>query len=184
MRTCSRNAGRVFSAVGLLLSGLLLACSASPAQVAGPGQGTKRESQNVSNNQLREGLHTLQATKTMLQSADHDYGGHRVAAIKAIDAAEHQLRLALRSQQKGKNAVARTVGKTGKPGPRRGNQPEPQNISNMQLADAIGTLEKTQTLLDKSKRDYGGHRVAAVRDLGAAVQQLQVALKYEKKKKG
>jgi hypothetical protein len=163
----------------LVLAGFIAGCLASPAEAA-PGQGKKREPQSVSNAQLREGLNVLQATKKMLQGADHDYGGHRVAAIKAIDAAEHQLRLALRSQHKGKNAI----GKTGKIGTGKGRQPEPQNISNLQLADAIGILVQTRTLLEKADHDYGGHRVAAVRDIGAAIQQLKTALKYEKKTKG
>jgi hypothetical protein len=163
----------------LVLAGLIAGCLASPV-LSAPGQGKKREPQNISNAQLREGLHVLQSTKKMMQGADHDYGGHRVAAIKAIDAAEHQLKRALQSQPKSKIAAV----KTSKPRNGQGKQPEPQNISNLQLADAIGILEQTRTLLVKADHDYGGHRAAAVRDIGAAIQQLKTALKYEKKTKG
>jgi hypothetical protein len=159
---------------GLLLAGLILDCLATPASAA-LGARTKREPQRVSNFQLYEGLHVLQGTKLMLERADHDYGGHRVAAIKAIDAAEQQLRLALRSQHKRTPLGGKTGGKA------RGRQPEPQGISNLQLADAIVILERTRTLLQKADHDYGGHRVAAVRDIGAAIHQLQVALKFERK---
>lgn len=179
MGNCFQNAGKVFSAVKPLLAGLIVICLASPGPAA-RGQATKREPQKVSNAQLREGLHVLQATKKMLQGADHDYGGHRVEAIKAIDAAEHQLQLALRSQHKGKGAGAKTEkSRTGK-----GKQPEPQKISNLQLADAIVILVRTRELLQKADHDYGGHRAAAVRDIGVAIKQLKTALKYEKKTKG
>jgi hypothetical protein len=178
MSTCCRKSGIVVSATGLVLAGLIAACLASPV-LAASRQGKKREPQNVSNAQLREGLQVLQATKKMLQGADHDYGGHRVAAIKAIGAAERQLKLALGSQNKGKNAA----GQIGKAVQGR-KQPEPQNISNLQLADAIGILLRTRAFLEKADHDYGGHRAAAVRDIGVAVQQLKTALKYEKKTKG
>jgi hypothetical protein len=179
MRTCYPNTGQIVSAAGLLLAGLILVCLASPAKAVPPGKGLKREPQQLSNAQLREALYVLQATKKMLRSADHDYGGHRVAAIKEIDAAEHQLKLALRSQHPGKTPG----GKTGKPGAGHGKGREPQNISNLQLADAIVILEQTRILLEKADHDYGGHRAAAVRDLGAAVQQLKIALRFEKKTK-
>lgn len=171
------STGKVLLASGLLFAGLALGCL-TPAS-AGPSNQLKREPQRVSNAQLREGVHVLQATKKMLQSADHDYGGHRVAAIKAIGAAEHHLTLALRSQQKN----TAPSGKTKTPGAGRGKEPEPQNISNLQLADAIVILERTRTLLEKADHDYGGHRAAAVHDLGGTIKQLKVALKYEKKVK-
>ena len=170
---------KVLLASGLLFAGLALSCLTTSASADPGNKQPKREPQQVSNAQLREGLHVLQATKKMLQGADHDYGGHRVAAVKVIDAAEHQLTLALRSQHK----RAAPGGKVGGAGAGRGKQREPQNISNLQLADAIVILERTRTVLEKADHDYGGHRVAAVRDLGGAIKQLKVALKYEKKKR-
>lgn len=160
---------------GLLFAGFVLSCATTPAS-ARQGKGAQREPQRLSNAQLREGLHVLQATKKMLQGADHDYGGHRVASIKAINAAEHQLSLALHSQHKRGAPGSKTGGKAG-----RGGQPEPQNISNLQLADAIVILERTRAVLERADHDYGGHRVAAVRDLGGAIRQLKTALRFEKR---
>jgi hypothetical protein len=168
------NARTVWLASGLLLIGL-----AGRAD-AGPRKPSRREPQKVSNAQLHEALHVLQTTKKMLEGADHDYGGHRVEAVKAIGAAERQLRLALETQNKHKKAV-KPGNKGARPGKGGGKQPEPQAISNLQLADAIGVLQKTATFLEKADHDYGGHRAAAVRDLGAAVHQLKLALKFEKK---
>src|SRR5690348_3810730 len=96
-------------ASGLVLAGLILGCLAAPASAARL-RGPKREPQQLSNAQLREAHQVLQATKVMLESADHDYGGHRVQAIKAVSAAEQQLRLALESQNRGRKAVGKPAG--------------------------------------------------------------------------
>jgi hypothetical protein len=165
----------------LLLAGLALMSLPASAQ-ASLRRAQKREPQRISNAQLREALHVLQVTKKTLEGADHDYGGHRVEAIKAIGAAQHQLRLALQTQTKPGKPGGKNGGKPGHPGKGGGKEPEPQNISNMQLADAIPILQQTRRLLEKADHDYGGHRAAAVRDLGGAIQQLKIALEFEKKR--
>jgi hypothetical protein len=43
---------------------------------------------------IRSAQIELQAARKELQTAAHDFGGHRVQAIRAIDAAIKQLRLA------------------------------------------------------------------------------------------
>jgi hypothetical protein len=165
--------GMYLPAAGLAIVALASIANAQPA--------AKREPQHASDMQIRECLHVLQATKRMLESADHDYGGHRVDAIKAMNAAERQLILALETRHKrgaGAGKGARASSRTGKGGKR----PEPQRISNLQLADAIKIVEKTRVILEKGDHDYGGHRAAAVRDLGVVVRQLKTALNFEKKK--
>lgn len=184
MHACTPSAGKFSTAAGVLFAAFAVAFLASPA-LAGPGKGSKGKSEKAAKVQLREGLSVLQATKKMLQSADHDYGGHRAAAVKAIDAAENQLSLVLKSKHKGKGSGGKAGKKSAtKPGKGKGKRREPQDLSNLQLADAIPKLEQTQALLEKAKDDYGGHRADAVRDLGKAVQQLKTALTFEKKKKG
>jgi len=172
------NTRTVFLASGLLVAGLGLTCLSAPVDAAPrrAARTTKREPQRVSNAQLHEALHVLRVTKTTLEGADHDYGGHRASAVKAIGAAQHQLKLALHTQTKQKNPGKGAKGKG------KGKGREPQNISNRQLADAIPILVKTMTMLEKADHDYGGHRAAAVRDLGAACQRLKAALAFEKKK--
>jgi hypothetical protein len=46
--------------------------------------------------QINGAIRALEAAKDHLQRAAHDFGGHRVKAIRAIDAALVQLRLALK----------------------------------------------------------------------------------------
>jgi hypothetical protein len=43
---------------------------------------------------IRSAVVELQAAREELKTAAHDFGGHRVEAMKAIDAAIRQLRLA------------------------------------------------------------------------------------------
>ena len=45
--------------------------------------------------EIRRAIDALVAAKSDLQRADHDFGGHRLAAIDAIDHALDQLRLCL-----------------------------------------------------------------------------------------
>ena len=45
--------------------------------------------------EIQGALDALEHAKFRLQHADHDFGGHREAALQAIDAAIGQLRLAL-----------------------------------------------------------------------------------------
>jgi hypothetical protein len=172
-----------------LLAGLalVLACLVGPAE-AGPNKPkpppkarpAEPEPQKVSNAQLREALHVLRVTKKTLQGADHDYGGHRVNALKAITAAEKQLKLALESQTKNRKPANPGKGGGAPANPRRG-EPEPQDISNLQLRESIVILKKTVELLEGANHDYGGHRVQAIKDLNGAIEQLHLALRYERK---
>ena len=45
--------------------------------------------------QIEAALTALQDAKMHLQQAAHDFGGHRVDAIHAIEEADHQLRICL-----------------------------------------------------------------------------------------
>jgi hypothetical protein len=141
---------------------------------AAPQKKPLKEPQSVSNHQLHEALHILHSVKKTLEMADHDYGGHRAAAVRDISAAAHQLKLALEHVHKNKKPG------TGKPGTGSKGTPnrEPQVLSDKQLADAIPTLNATIALLQKADHDYGGHRARAVTDLQVAIKQLEKALKW------
>ncbi|HXA57091.1 MAG TPA: hypothetical protein VNU84_06605 [Candidatus Acidoferrum sp.] len=45
--------------------------------------------------EIRAAMNSLERAKSHLQQAAHDFGGHRVDAIKAIDEAHHQLEICL-----------------------------------------------------------------------------------------
>lgn len=46
--------------------------------------------------EIREALESLHHAKDHLEHAAHDFGGHRVDAIRAIDEAQHQLEICLK----------------------------------------------------------------------------------------
>ena len=45
--------------------------------------------------QIRAAMRALENAKEHLEHAAHDFGGHRVDAIKAIDEAHHQLEICM-----------------------------------------------------------------------------------------
>jgi len=49
---------------------------------------------------IRGAIKELQEAKRELQTASHDFGGHREDAVKAVDEAIHQLQLALQYDKK------------------------------------------------------------------------------------
>jgi hypothetical protein len=55
-------------------------------------------------------------------------------------------------------------------------EPEPQAVSDLQLAESIHLLQSIKKSLEMADHDYGGHRADAVRDIGAAERQLRRAL--------
>jgi hypothetical protein len=140
------------------------------------GTAQAKEPQKQSNSQLKLAIAALDSAKTTLQKANHDYGGHRVKAIKAINAARTQLTAALKFET-GKGKVGAKPGKDGKGG-------ENQGVSNSQLAQSIAVLRETKVVLEGANHDYGGHRVKAIKAINTAIDQLQTALKYEKGKGG
>jgi hypothetical protein len=137
------------------------------------------EPQSVSNKQLRDALHTLHSVKKTLEAADHDYGGHKAAAIRDVSAAAHQLKLALEHVHKKKPTGTVKPGK--RPGQKGQSQPEPQVLSDMQLANSVPVLKTTIDVLNQADHDYGGHRAKAVTDLQAAIVQLDKAIAFSKK---
>jgi hypothetical protein len=50
--------------------------------------------------EINAAIRSLERAKRHLQQAAHDFGGHRVEAIRAIDAALEQLKLALQYDKK------------------------------------------------------------------------------------
>jgi len=135
----------------------------------------KREPQALSDEQLAASIHKLRSVKLTLEAADHDYGGHRAAAVEKIKAATHELHKALEFVHKGKIAPKTTTKDVG-------SSNEPQKLSDAQLRATIPVLKNTHKLLKEGDRDYGGHRAKAVTELGTAITQLEKALAFIKTK--
>jgi len=79
-------------AVATLTAVLTLPLAA--AQPSNPTRPASRVAQEP-HPQIMAAIRALEAARLHLQRAAHDFGGHRVKAIRAIDAALVQLKLAL-----------------------------------------------------------------------------------------
>ena len=49
-----------------------------------------------SHHEIHEAMESLRHAKEHLEHAAHDFGGHRVEAIRAIDEAQHQLEICMK----------------------------------------------------------------------------------------
>ena len=81
--------------VALAFAAALCVTSAAAAPVPSPAPAAT-SSKAEPHPEIRAAIAALERAKTHLQHAAHDFGGHRVEAIGAIDRAHEQLRLALK----------------------------------------------------------------------------------------
>ena len=129
-----------------------------------------------SDDNLRFSRLYLNRAVDMLQHDDHDYAGHRVAAITDIQRAQADLASALEhDSDRDRDAVLPT---RAAPGDEdldsfftRGQFKSDQNISYVSRY-----VERAMDMLQKDQHDYAGFRAKAVSDLVAARQELSAAL--------
>jgi hypothetical protein len=112
---------------------------------------------------------SLQQAKALLHKANHNYKGHRVAAIKQINKAIHELRKEM--FPKGKATVVKT--KT-PPNPNAPRTPEAQTVSDGQLQQASNNLAATLIQLNglpstPRRRNAAGFIKGAINQLTAAL---------------
>ena len=85
---------------GLVLAAMILALTFStavPASLAAPRpRPTPAAIPAPPHPEIRAAINSLERAKTHLQEAKHDFGGHRVDAIKAIDGAIEQLQVCMK----------------------------------------------------------------------------------------
>jgi hypothetical protein len=75
--------------------GVLVGAAIVPAGLASAPRPTSVAGQREPHPQINRAIVALETAKAHLKRAAHDFGGHRVAAIAAIDKALEQLKLAL-----------------------------------------------------------------------------------------
>jgi hypothetical protein len=83
---------------------LMLSASAVPQQTASTSnflpKTQDRDRDNERHPHIRGAIHELQEARKELQTAAHDFGGHRVEALRSCDEAIRQLQLALQYDKK------------------------------------------------------------------------------------
>ena len=124
---------------------------------------------------IRRAVNALQAARTDLQNAAHDYCGHRVVALEATNAALTQLQQALACDSgKKSNSTTADIEPPAEPGA-GGGEPHPR------IYAAINALGAAEGDLQNAAHDYCGHRVAALGAVQNALAQLKLAIQCDKK---
>jgi len=83
-----------------LLAGLLLGAPALLAVSASSALAFQQPKKKEKHPHIRLAIHELREAKKELETAEHDFGGHRVEAIEAINVALKQLEKALQYSRK------------------------------------------------------------------------------------
>jgi hypothetical protein len=118
---------------------------------------------------MHQALHELKECRAELKEAAHDFGGHREEALKATDAAIKQLEIAL-------DAAGDKFTEVKVPKDAYKEFPNHPHIHR-----ALQGLKACRTELKEAKHDFGGHREQAHKDVNYAIEQLELALKFDKK---
>jgi hypothetical protein len=153
----------------LAVSLVALGADAASAQ-RGKRKGTKQKAQMKAVDQAL--INELNATKELLKKANHDYKGHRVAAIKQIRQAVHQLRLEINPRATMNTTLAKApAGNAGKnPNPVK----EPQAVSDAQLTKAMNNLGTILNQLNNIR--VTTRRTNAAGNIQNAINELKKAL--------
>ncbi|MBC5800774.1 MAG: hypothetical protein GIX03_05495 [Candidatus Eremiobacteraeota bacterium] len=139
------------SAVGVAAS--LAGAGLAFAQV--PTQAPMQPMQGRSNQSIREAYGRVAELIDELGLDEHDYKGHRVAAIAQLNTAKSQLLEALKVRRETERS---------------------QGSSNASIEYAQRAVERIIDNLQRDASDYGGHRLTAIADLRTAQSDLQQAI--------
>ncbi len=115
---------------------------------------------------MHAAVYEMRHARTELKEAAHDFGGHRVKALEALDAAILQVDEALKAV--GDNA--------------KGVEPAKDVYKNYanhpHIRHALAEARLARDELKEAAHDYKGHRAKAVKALDVVINQLEKALKY------
>jgi hypothetical protein len=131
---------------------------------------------------LARAAHVLKRAIEVLEKAEHDFGGHREAALQACRQAEKQLWDAHDFERQHENGGKKVTAPAVQPPvttsvPSKEGQKEERG-EHPRLARAVEEIDKAIAYLQNAPHDFGGHRVDAIKDCETAKTQLQEALAY------
>lgn len=120
---------------------------------------------------LHHALWELRDAHKELREAKHDFGGHREKGLHDIDAAIKQIDIILRHPE----------GHV-KGSPTRADLREEyrQYKHHPHLHHAVHELRHAERQLRETRHSFGGHKEAALRDIHAAIVQIELMLKHHR----
>lgn len=141
-----------------------------------PGVTGGSHNQGMSNANLAYAKEHVDTAIDRLNGDAHDYGGHRVAAISDLNAANSDLVAALNYDRTHGNLNGSS---TNAMGGTMGTNTMGQQNSNKNLQAVSQHIEAAIDGLQRDAHDYDGYRVKALASLQAARSQIQQALAYQ-----
>jgi len=123
---------------------------------------------------INRAIGALETAKAELQDAAHQYCGHRAEALSAVDAALHQLHLAIECQDSRADSTGDlTVDSQVVSVSTAGAPPHPR------ISAAINALQNARNNLADAAHVYCGHRAEALSATDAALHQLHAAIECQ-----
>jgi hypothetical protein len=123
---------------------------------------------------IRRASAALRAAKADLQNAAHDYCGHRVEALEAVNTALNQLQQALDCDSRKRSSAGADEIEQESTGAAAGER-------HPNIDRAISALGSAETDLQNAAHDYCGHRVEALESTRSALNQLRLAIQCDRK---
>ncbi len=117
---------------------------------------------NVERRELHMAIHSLTRARAELEGAKHDFGGRRTDALRAVDDALREVRLAL-GQETGPYA----------------NAPREERRERNELHAAVQSLERARADMEHATHNFGGRRTEVLRAVDNALRELRLAQQYE-----
>jgi hypothetical protein len=150
--------------LGLTLAACLIVSSSVRAEAAAEAK--------EHHPRIHEALQELAAAKVELEKADHDLGGHRADAVKAVERATRQLEKALEFAKGADASSVKTIADTPK---------AEADVKHPHIHAALTALRDTRKELKDAAHDFGGHRADALEAVDHAIKELKAALEFDKK---
>jgi hypothetical protein len=134
--------------------------SARSSRSSGMNRGSSRGA-GEERRELALATRTLTRARYALEHASHEFGGHRTDALRAVDGALAEVRLA-----SGQEARPQT--------------PRTEPLEAKEIRRAVSDLERARRDMETAKHNFGGRRTETLKAVDKALSELRLAAENEK----
>jgi hypothetical protein len=138
--------------------------------MAGPVAAQVVVKKKIEHPRLHHALFELREARRELETAKHDFGGHRVKAIKAVNAAITQIELCLNAVGEGTTGLPYEV------------EIYRKYRTFPHIRHAIQEMREARLALEKAPAIFHGHKKEAIRAINVAINQLELAIAAAKRR--